>query len=290
MFLLQAAWHRAAEKARRFLRVAGVHGVDEAWYLAVAEALGYHANREPMRVLAQRVPIRLLRQEPEVAEALLFGHAGFLDQRPFDEETEPDARRYLRGLWEGWWKHRSERVRQPNWDYAGMRPANHPQRRVAVLAMIACRWKEFRALAAMEPEPVEPMIRFFAALRHPFWSGHFTLSSEVQPEEVALAGRERVIDFLGNTVLPVRAMDEPAARLMYENLPGGQPSRAVQRAAERLLGRRPDAKDFLRRFALQQGLLQVYRDFCLEDASECHACPFPEQLARWRPEGFTRAN
>ena len=31
----------------------------------------------------------------------------------------------------------------------------------------------------------------------------------------------------------------------------------------------------------QQALLQIYRDFCLEDASECADCPFPEQLAQW---------
>jgi hypothetical protein len=56
----------------------------------------------------------------------------------------------------------------------------------------------------------------------------------------------------------------------------------VQRAAERILGRRPDAARLLRSFACQQGLLQVYRDFCLNDASACEDCVFPEQLARWK--------
>jgi hypothetical protein len=32
---------------------------------------------------------------------------------------------------------------------------------------------------------------------------------------------------------------------------------------------------------MQQGLLQVYEDFCLRDASDCARCRFPEQLARW---------
>jgi hypothetical protein len=29
--------------------------------------------------------------------------------------------------------------------------------------------------------------------------------------------------------------------------------------------------------AHQQGLLQIYEDFCLQDNSDCAQCPFPEQ-------------
>jgi len=41
-------------------------------------------------------------------------------------------------------------------------------------------------------------------------------------------------------------------------------------------------KLFTRYYHQQQGLLQIYDDFCLEDASDCRDCPFPEQLAQWR--------
>lgn len=282
-FLRGAARHRATEKARRFLRVAGLHGLDEAWYLALAEMLGYHANREAMRVLAQRIPLRLLRSHGDEGEALLFGHAGFLAARPYDDENAPAARLYLRGLWESWWKYRTDLVRPPRWDYAAQRPANHPQRRVAVLAMIARQWPKWRP--ALDAADVPGLRALFDALDHPFWSDHFTLPSDARPEAVALVGGERVNDFLGNTVLPVRALADPAAWADYDRLPGRQASRSVQRAAERILGRRPDVSRLLRSFACQQGLLQVYRDFCLNDASACEDCVFPEQLARWRSGG-----
>jgi hypothetical protein len=29
----------------------------------------------------------------------------------------------------------------------------------------------------------------------------------------------------------------------------------------------------------QQALLQIYDDFCMQDASDCARCPFPEQVA-----------
>jgi hypothetical protein len=33
--------------------------------------------------------------------------------------------------------------------------------------------------------------------------------------------------------------------------------------------------------AQQQGLLQIYEDFCLQDNSDCAHCPFPEQMGKW---------
>jgi Protein of unknown function (DUF2851) len=232
-----------------------------------------------MRVLAQRLPLALLRGHPAEAEGMLFGHAGFLDAKPFDDATEPGARHYLRGLWEAWWKHRADRVCPPRWDYAGQRPANHPQRRVAALAVAVARWRELRPL--LDSGDTAGIRRFFSRMEHPFWSTRYTLCAEPRARPVAMVGSERLHDFLGNTVLPVRAQAEPEVWQAYEALPGGQPSRSVLRAAERLLGSRGDADSFLRSFALQQGLLQVYRDFCLRDTSACEDCQFPEQLARW---------
>jgi hypothetical protein len=43
----------------------------------------------------------------------------------------------------------------------------------------------------------------------------------------------------------------------------------------------PRQRDFVRTLAGQQGLLQIYEDFCLRDISDCASCPLPEQLRRW---------
>lgn len=278
-FLTGAARHRAEEKARRFLRVASLHGRSEAWFQALAESLGYHANREPMRMLAQRLPLRLLASLPADAEGMLFGHAGFLEERPFDDAGAPAARAYLRALWQAWWKHRDESVRHLQWNHAGLRPANHPHRRVAVLAMLVARWEEL--LPMLEAADLAGLRKQFDTLGHGFWSHHFTLAAGYMDDPVALAGPDRVNDLIGNFVLPVRAQSDPGAWQAYENLKSNQTSRSVLRAAERLLGGRRDAKSLLRSFSHQQGLLQVYRDFCLNDTSACEDCLFPGQLARW---------
>jgi hypothetical protein len=40
--------------------------------------------------------------------------------------------------------------------------------------------------------------------------------------------------------------------------------------------------ELLKSAAMQQGLLQVYEDFCMQDESDCAACLFPRQVAQWR--------
>ena len=55
----------------------------------------------------------------------------------------------------------------------------------------------------------------------------------------------------------------------------------METAALRLFGDTPPDAKFLRNAAIQQGLLQIYEDFCQRDASDCEQCLFPTQLAKW---------
>ena len=68
----------------------------------------------------------------------------------------------------------------------------------------------------------------------------------------------------------------------YSKLPSRLTNRRVETAATRLFGsdnRR--FQGFIKTVAHQQGLLQIYEDFCLQDNSDCADCPFPEQMAKW---------
>jgi len=67
----------------------------------------------------------------------------------------------------------------------------------------------------------------------------------------------------------------------YEKLPAQLSNRRLETAATRLFGNDPRRKEFLRTVAQQQGLLQIYEDFCMQDNSDCTQCPFPEQMAKW---------
>ncbi|MCE9609166.1 MAG: DUF2851 family protein [Chthoniobacter sp.] len=278
--LLGAAQFRLRKKAAALATLAELHGADEALYQAIAATLGYKSNKLPFTLLAQRLPLRLLRKGD--ADALLFGVSGFLpatDLAAFDAPT----RSYLRELWERWWPRRAEFERMaiaPKfWRMAGQRPANHPQRRLAALAEIIRHWPKVRTLRdRCEPGAIH---EFFATLRDDYWEHHFTVSSRPSAKRMALVGESRVTEMLANVFLPLAITADPTRWATFQNLRAPLANQRVEIAALRLFGDSPRGSEFLKYAALQQGLLQVYEDFCLRDATDCVHCPFPRQLAKW---------
>jgi hypothetical protein len=282
--LEEAALHRAAGKAGRFLRTAQAHGEDAALFQATAETLGYRGNALPMRLLAQRVPLNRIRNADD-AEAILFGTAGFLAP-DLHEQAPEDTREYLRKLWDAWWKVRAGFEVPPGreipWQTHGQRPANHPHRRVAALHALVAAWPKYRKLALAPSFQAKPLIDFLATLRHPLWSRRHTLTSAASPREIALFGRARALELVANHLVPLALHHGGMKFREYYKLRSSSPNDKVKRCAIRLFGSTDKAGPWLRRLCHHQALLQVYHDFCLEDFTDCADCPFPEQLSQWR--------
>jgi hypothetical protein len=74
-----AAQFRLQQKAARIRRKIDNHGRDEALFQELAAAVGYKENKLPFTLIAQRLPLKLLRGNAEDNEAMLFGIAGFLE-------------------------------------------------------------------------------------------------------------------------------------------------------------------------------------------------------------------
>ena len=281
---------RFARKAARLARIADIHGPDEALYQALAVSLGYKANKLPFALLSQRLPLRLLHKNKDQADALLFGAAGFIDSTDlslFDSE----ARSYLRALWGKWWARRIEFQRfaldGSQWRFNGLRPANDPHRRVAALIQLASRWGEVRALARRCR--VAAIRKFFSSLCDEFWDYRYSFHSVKQSKPIALVGDSRVNEMLANVFFPFAVGMQRSAGLggraealwkEFKRLPADLSNRRVGIAAIRLFGENPMGELFQRRVIYQQGLLQIYEDFCAQDGSDCHCCPFPEQCLK----------
>src|SRR5213596_3427604 len=285
-----AAKFRLRQKANRIRTKINAHGRDETLFQEIATALGYKENKLPFTLLAQRAPLRLLRENVQNCEALLFGGAGFLETSDLDIYKK-SAREYVRQLWDGWWPHRDELQRlilpANSWRLSSTRPVNHPQRRLAALAVLARDWS--RLLRASGKSSIDAANDFFQALEHPFWNFHYTLTAPASPKKMALIGDSRVADILANVLFPfwaahdLEASTSPNTRLWteYAKLPVQLSNRRLETAATRLFGNDPRRKKFLSTVAHQQGLLQIYEDFCMQDNSDCAQCPFPEQMAKW---------
>ena len=282
-----AAQFRLQTKATRLRRMIDIrqsgsgYARDETLFQEIAAALGYKQNKLPFTVLAQRLPLKSVRENPADAEAQLFGIAGFLETPDLDTYAR-STKHYVRELWDRWWPHRERMQRlvlSPKvWRLSSTRPLNHPQRRLAALASIAREWPRFQRAFNMSVRALE---EFFANLSHPFWSFHYTLTANAVPKPMALVGDSRVADILANVRFPLWLSEGADVSEDYRRLPARISNRRLETAATRLFGADPRRREFTRTVAHQQALLQIYEDFCLQDNSDCAQCPFPEQLRRW---------
>ena len=278
-----ASRFRLERKAARLRALAENHGRNDAVFQELATALGYKQNKLPFTLIAQRLPLAVLRGEGARAEALLFGIAGFLDA-PDLAGYESDTRSYVRSLWDQWWSSRDAMQRlalpQKLWRLSGARPLNHPQRRLGALAAVVREWHALeKALASAEPAAA--IRRLLLELEHPFWQHHYTLISDAAAKQMALIGETRIAEIMANVVFPWLAAQGADTWRDYHKLPAKLTNRRLETAVTRLFGDDPRQRAFVRTVVNQQGLLQIYEDFCLQDNSDCAHCPFPEQMQKW---------
>jgi hypothetical protein len=270
-----AARRRLAHKGSVLQNMISSRGEDAALYEAIAVTLGYKNNKLPFQLLAQRVPRRLAAKSG--GEALVFGLAGFLE-RP--QPPAGPAKAEITSLWSTWWKQRAscERAILPRgaWQLSGVRPANHPLRRLGALAAIARRWSE--VLQAVKSADWKSFAETLSSLDHEFWSYHTTWQSRRRKIRLALLGTERIRDIYANVALPL-AISRGSASKEWLELPAGPPNTTLRIVTARLFsGSLP--RHLPRRLYVNQGLLQIYADFCLRDHHECVHCGFPALVKR----------
>jgi hypothetical protein len=280
--LRSAGLFRMRQKARRWYWRQRLTSPAQALHEALAEALGFHANQVPMRLVAQRLPWAKLRGlKPEARLAHLFGLSGFL---PNDSVThlQAEPRTWLRELWEIWWKARDALdyalLPRSLWKLAAQRPLNRPERRLAALAQIVPRIP--RLLAALKARDAENFSAVLLSIRDPFWEKHATLTGTPLKTPCRLLGEERVHDILTNVFWPMVSLEELATAEFALRRQTTASNGAARIASQRLLTAALTPKQ-TREALVQQGLLQIFRDYCQTDCSKCRNCTFPEMVKRW---------
>ncbi|MFH0954097.1 MAG: DUF2851 family protein [Verrucomicrobiota bacterium] len=300
--LLEAAGQeRLRRKAERLAAAARDKGAEQALYEELMCALGYKNNRSPFRRLAELLPVRVLREEAandhRKAYALLLGVGGLLPRQP-DRRWDSGTRALVRSLWNTWWKYQARwegsTLSRSAWRLAGLRPANHPVRRLMAAAWwftrgedLATDWLE---LAVGHPEDcAERAALGLEAPSETYWDRRLALSAKPQQQAVALVGRTRARAMVNNVFIPFLASQSktvPAPSNLLGQVCEEGDNGLVRQTAFSLFGR--DYPPSLCRSGLrQQGLLQIFHDFCLNDRSRCASCELPEMLSRQRDGGHT---
>jgi hypothetical protein len=283
-------------------------GHEEVFYRGVMDALGYSANREPMRSLAEALPVSQLltlplsRDEAERAtllEALFLGAGGFLpSQNPSTEPLDWLSSHYAEDVERLWTAYAPlldlplDRPPVQGWVTDRVRPANSPPRRLAAAARILARllWAKggmpgpFRdAAASLKPALLaKQWIGLLSVPGEGYWAAHdnfgHSLAGTAGKEGVALVGSSRAADIVVNVVMPLllavadRESDETLRdRVLaaYVAFPRLSENEITRAMTVEALG--PRAGRSINGARRQQGLLHLYRLYC--QARRCYECP-----------------
>jgi hypothetical protein len=295
--LNEAALVRLQRKAADLHARARQAGWEQALWEGMLRALGYKQNVWPMQRIGELRGRMSANELPVIsAQARLLGISGLLPLELTRRQRSTDD--YLRTIWDCWWRERdafSDCALPKNlWRLAGLRPANNPQRRLALAAhwiRDAALFKRLEKLfaASAEASPAESLLKVLQPGADDFWSRHWTLRSADLAQAQPLLGATRVTDLAVNVVLPwfwVRAKEGGNTRLQAEAdrryfvWPVAEDNSVLRLARDRLLGGRKSTR--LSSAAMQQGLLQVVRDFCDHSNALCADCKFPELVRNWQ--------
>jgi len=287
---------RFAAKVRRFLRWIHRMGPEQAFYEGWMEALGYKANKVAFRMLAQRLPLSELNDRRSQLAPLLFGLANFLPTGAPQARHTAGAQ-YAKRLWSAWWKLRpdfEDRILPPqSWRFTGVRPANHPHRRLGAAAALLKKHPQFMEKVIGAVESGGDPEKLFSEIRDDYWSYHFTLGSKTQSRSSELIGASRAREIVANVVLPFVAAyaENNGDRKLYETvkeqyarLPAAPSNSVVRLATGQLFEQSSAMRRFIKTTRQQQGLMQIFHDFCVNDKSACRQCQFPDLVRRWAAE------
>jgi len=290
--LLEAAGaERLRKKTARIAVAVEERGPAQVFYEETMAALGFKHNRIPFRQLARRLPLDRLMETSAGravdAYALLLGVSGLIP-RQIETWWDPETRLFVRSLWDIWWKQRAEwahlAMEQCAWQNRGVRPANHPLRRLAAAAQLFSRTRLLCSqLLKLDTANPEVWFRETAGLFDGpptigYWTRRVSLGARPAAREQALLGPGRIAAILTNVAVPWLGSQGLHIAPLLIHLPAEDDSSSIRQTAFRFFGRDHNPALFAHGLR-QQGLVQIYHDFCLSRRG-CRDCQLAAALQR----------
>ncbi len=308
-FLERAGETRLQRRMERWHPRAAAVGLGQAMYEAVLRSLGAAGYRHRFQDLARRLSWQeaqgCLQAVPIVdrtaaAEALLLGLAGILPQAvAIMAGMDAETRDYMAGLCRHWEMFpadiRQRAQTQSSWQQPHVRPANTPERRLTGMAQLLARHRDMDLLQAgltlcrthTSGSTARTLCKHLTALcetpEPSYWNRHAHFGSRPGKAQ-RLIGNQRALTVVIDAMLPLlllAAQQQGDIGLCHTLLHGYRtaprlPDNAVLRdMARRLLGDDPALLSLVTGARQQQGVLQIYEDFCSNDEGDCQGCGFP---------------
>lgn len=199
---------------------------DEAFYHFMARNFGFKVNAVPMEMLARSLPQQLFakhKDNPLQIEALIFGQAGFLNQK-FEEEYPQQLQAEYQFLQK---KYKLKPIEISLWKFMRMRPQNFPTLRLAQFAALIVNSNHLfsRVLAFRDYRNSQELFENLPV--NAYWQNHYHFNKTTENVSLQL-GRDSINNIMINTLSLFlfafgKAMDQHnyITRCFYilENLP-----------------------------------------------------------------------
>ncbi len=288
--LKNAALARFDSKGKQLWQKCVKLGVEQCLYEEFFAALGYANNRQAFKELASQASLTRLRSHPlpEQRRAILFGMAGLLPD-PTMEKVQPGFQEPLNRHWSYWWQSGLQKL-DLHWRRDAGRPCNSVQRRLqaGILWLEQVNWapdewlKECLCQAENSKQLWRSLSTFVEA--DELWRGSKDFCRRLRPPS-ALLGLSRRIDLAMNVLLPLAAAwaanegsfaaDRAELALQtWLSIPRSQDNHLFKQACHRFLVPPSRSKEIMKKACHQQGLLEIYQNFCLALDNDCASCPF----------------
>lgn len=205
-FIGDAGLERMQSKSNELLTEMIASGAKNAFILKLFELIGIPGNRAQFRELAVRVLAYPEETRTAHFHAILWGESGCLPD-PVKTELPPDAKLVVGHLWDEWWTVRRKHE-EPITFVQRCRPLNSIGRRIAILSRFISIFGENPLPALLEAassRPVCEAVEYFLktlTVSDPFWSKHSSFRSASFEKEMALIGRDRVLELLVDVFIP----------------------------------------------------------------------------------------
>ena len=305
--LLDAAGEaRLSTKMERFHDSVIIEGYEQTFYRGVAEALGYPENKKPFQMLADALPLIELKslvpanipKKEKVLhyEALLFGVSGLMDE----ESGGKAGFKKLMPVWK-FYQDKVHPLNKESWSFRAIRPANYPYRRMAGLAHLIAHHDKAGMFADFigsyqkilitcgretpDKKTLNSFNDFFCVSANDYWAKHYIPDGKTLSHSQQLIGQARSREIIINIGLPIGLIFARAGKLknletglkaLFETGKNTSDNKLLRFMKHYIFGNKKEMLQVLSSEKQNQGLMQVYQDFCTQNENNCLKCQFPD--------------
>ena len=234
----------------------------ETTYQVIAKNFGFKVNSSAFLRLSEKLPLKIIQKHAQnllQVESLLFGVAGFLEQKS-DDSYYKQLQKEFSFLRHKYRLEETGTVESHEWKFLRLRPSNFPTLRIAQFASFIAKYPNPFSSFILAPD-VNILLSMFKIETSPFWKEHFTFKSDAT--KTGNFGKNSQNNLLINTVAPLLA-----AYARHKN------DYSYREKAVHLLEQLPSEKnkitDCMETFdfendnaATSQGLIELHNEACL---------------------------